>query len=48
MINSLLDEAVNLLKKQPWEWAICGGMGIDLFLGYESRRHGDIDVYRTS
>ena len=44
MINSLLDEAVNLLKKQPWEWAICGGMGIDLFLGYESRRHGDIDI----
>ncbi|MDE5892009.1 MAG: hypothetical protein K2H45_03685, partial [Acetatifactor sp.] len=44
MINSLLDEAVNLLKRQSWEWAVCGGLGIDLFLGYESRRHGDIDI----
>lgn len=44
MLNSLLNEAVNLLKRQPWEWAVCGGLGIDLFLGYESRRHGDIDI----
>lgn len=44
MINCLLDEAVDLLKRQSWEWAVCGGLGIDLFLGYESRRHGDIDI----
>lgn len=42
--NSLLDEAVKLLHRQSWEWAVCGGLGIDLFLGYESRRHGDIDI----
>ncbi len=40
----LLMEAVNLLKRQSWEWAVCGGLGIDLFLGYESRGHGDIDI----
>lgn len=44
MISGLLNEAVSLLKRQSWEWAVCGGLGIDLFLGYESRRHGDIDI----
>ncbi len=44
MINELLNAAVNLLKRQSWEWAVCGGLGIDLFLRYESRRHGDIDI----
>ncbi len=44
MMGDLLKEAVHLLKRQSWEWAVCGGLGIDLFLGYESRRHGDIDI----
>lgn len=44
MTNGLLVEAVKMLHRQSWEWAVCGGLGIDLFLGYESRRHGDIDI----
>jgi hypothetical protein len=43
-LNKLLEEAVELLKGQNFEYAICGGLAIDLFLGYESRNHGDIDI----
>ncbi len=43
-MNRLINEAVELLDGQGFEYAICGGMAIDLFLGYESRRHGDLDI----
>ncbi|SHO45636.1 nucleotidyltransferase domain-containing protein [Anaerocolumna xylanovorans] len=43
-MNKLIEEAVKLLKGQNFEFAICGGFAIDLFLGYESRKHGDIDI----
>ncbi len=43
-MNTLLEKAVKLLKGQNFEYAICGGFAIDLFLGYESRKHGDIDI----
>ena len=43
-MNNLLEEAVKLLKGQTFEYAICGGHAVDLFLGYESRKHGDIDI----
>lgn len=34
----------DLLKSGNFEYAFCGGQAIDIFLGYESRIHGDIDV----
>lgn len=40
----LIEEAVELLNDLNIEYAICGGFAIDLFLGYESRKHGDIDI----
>ena len=43
-MNLLLKEAVELLDGQNFEYAICGGFAVDLFLGYESRKHGDIDI----
>lgn len=43
-MNKLLLEAVELLNGQNFEYALCGGLAIDLFLGYESRKHGDIDI----
>lgn len=43
-MSKLLEEAVKLLNGQNFEYAICGGFAIDLFLGYESRKHGDIDI----
>ena len=43
-LNNLIIEANELLKEGGFEYAFCGGQAIDLFLGYESRTHGDIDV----
>lgn len=44
MATNLILEANNLLKDGGFEYAFCGGQAIDLFLGYESRVHGDIDI----
>lgn len=43
-MNTLIGEADELLRDQNFEYAVCGGFAIDLFLGYESRKHGDIDI----
>ena len=43
-MNRLVEEANTLLQGQDFSYAICGGFALDLFLGYESRVHGDIDV----
>ncbi|MBO4368343.1 MAG: hypothetical protein J5859_06490 [Clostridia bacterium] len=43
-MNKLISEADRLLKNGGFEYAFCGGQALDLFLGYESRVHGDIDV----
>ena len=43
-MNALVKQANELLQGQPFEYAVCCGMAIDMFLGYESRRHGDIDI----
>ena len=43
-MNQLIEEANTLLQGQDFSYGICGGFALDLFLGYESRTHGDIDV----
>ena len=43
-MNSLLFEANSILSSHRFTYAFCGGWAIDLFLNYESRKHGDIDV----
>jgi len=43
-MNPLIEEANSLLSSQCFEYAFCGGLAIDLFLGYESRKHSDIDI----
>lgn len=43
-MNELIKEANKLLNDQSFEYAVCGGFAIDLFLGNESRKHGDIDI----
>ena len=42
--STLVMQADQLLKAGDFEYAIGGGQAIDLFLRYESRVHGDIDV----
>ena len=41
---SLMSQTNELLKAGGFEYAVGGGQAIDLFLGYESRTHGDIDI----
>ena len=43
-MNQLIEEANTLLQGQAFSYGICGGFALDMFLGYESRVHGDIDV----
>ena len=43
-MNRMISEADALLKNGGFEYAFCGGQALDLFLGYESRVHGDIDI----
>lgn len=43
-MNHLIEEVNALLQGQDFSYAICGGFALDLFLGFESRVHGDIDV----
>lgn len=43
-MNRLVMEANELLKNGGFRYAFCGGQALDLFLGYESRIHGDIDI----
>lgn len=44
ILNRLITEANELLKGHPFEYAICGGFAIELFLNKEIRKHGDIDI----
>ncbi len=43
-MNGLIKEVNGLLENGGFEYAFCGGQALDLFLGYESRTHGDVDV----
>ncbi len=43
-MNDLLVQASNLLSDAPATWAVCGGFALDLFLGRNIRKHGDIDI----
>ena len=43
-MNRLVAEANAILKGQGFSYAVCGGFALDLFLGYETRIHGDIDI----
>jgi hypothetical protein len=37
-------DAMQLLAGAPFWWAIAGGWAIDLFLGTQTRPHGDLDI----
>lgn len=43
-MNHLVGEANTLLQGQNFTYAFCGGFALDLFLGYETRKHGDVDI----
>lgn len=43
-MNDILLSLRELLGGADIRWALCGGFGLDLFLGRETRVHGDLDV----
>lgn len=43
-MNALIGEAFRLLTGQGFEYAICGGFALELFLNTTIRKHGDIDI----
>lgn len=43
-MNKLVLQANVLLKNAGFEYAFCGGQALDIFLGYQSRVHGDTDI----
>lgn len=43
-MNRLIKEAAELLNTGRFEYAICGGFAVELFLNREVRKHGDIDI----
>ncbi len=43
-MNDLIMNVKTLLSDKGFEFAICGGLAIDLFLNQETRIHGDIDI----
>lgn len=44
-MNDLIRQANDLLQNHGFEYAVCGGWAIDLFIGKETRKHGDIDIF---
>ncbi|MCI8306781.1 MAG: hypothetical protein HFH14_01905 [Lachnospiraceae bacterium] len=43
-MNELIRKTNELLKNHGFEYAFCGGWAIDLFIGAQTRKHGDIDI----
>lgn len=43
-MNNLVTETNALLKNGGFEYAVCGGFAIELFLDKSIRKHGDIDI----
>lgn len=43
-MDQLITQVKELLANTPVRWAVCGGYALELFLGRDLRRHGDIDI----
>lgn len=43
-MNYLLTTTNEFMKNAHIPWAVCGGFAIDMFLGKDTRMHGDIDI----
>ncbi len=42
--DSAIDKLCSFLDDAPFDWYLVGGLGIDLFLGKQTRPHHDIDI----
>ena len=42
--NQMLESLKIFMAGSPFQWAVCGGFALDLFLGKNIRTHGDMDL----
>ncbi|PJN54980.1 hypothetical protein PAEVO_17010 [Paenibacillus sp. GM2FR] len=43
-MKKLISQAYTLLNEHGFDWSICGGAAIDLYLGRQTRIHKDLDI----
>lgn len=43
-MNKVITDAHNFFKTAGFDYAICGGFALDIFVGKELRTHGDFDI----
>ena len=43
-MNEIIQALGRLMEGSDIRWAVCGGFALDLFLGRETRAHGDLDI----
>jgi hypothetical protein len=43
-VEKIISQARKLFNNRGFDWSICGGAAIDLFLGKKTRVHKDLDI----
>jgi len=43
-MNKIIQQGNDIFKTAGFDYAICGGYGLDMFVGEEFRTHGDFDI----
>jgi len=43
-MNKIIQQGNDIFKAAGFDYAICGGYGLDMFVGKEFRAHGDFDI----
>ncbi len=43
-MNEIISLAADIMNKSGCNYAVCGGLALELFLGRKTRGHGDIDI----
>jgi len=44
LMNNVILQAQDIFKDCGFDYAVCGGYGLDMFVGKELRSHGDFDI----
>jgi predicted nucleotidyltransferase len=43
-MEQIISQASSFLNNRGFDWSICGGAAIDIFLGRQTRTHKDLDI----
>lgn len=44
MVETIISHAREFLSNHGFDWYVCGGGAIDVFLGKQTRKHKDLDI----